>query len=210
MDLVASVVAANPCPPLPLQCMRRNHATGELVSGFANTHHVLMQAYAYAMQRDCVKENAVRQETQTQLTNVFITAFTATSATDSQQSPDPQELYAAASTFTRSYLHSFMPNRTVPDARFAPYDEISYGTYENNAVVRGACEHLAGMIFYDECPVGTEHVFDTNDVITPQRPYDQILESLKQLPFSAILCKYADVHRNRMTGTCGIVDITDE
>ena len=51
MDLLGSVVAANPCPPLPLLVNRPDAKTGRPTDGFGNTHHVLMQAYAHAMHR---------------------------------------------------------------------------------------------------------------------------------------------------------------
>jgi hypothetical protein len=190
MDLLGSVVAANPCPPLPLKCTRRDPATDRHVEGFANTHHVLMQAYAFAMQRNSATDNAQREQTQTLLTNAFVTTF--------RDTTDPEKLYVAATTFTRAYLHSFMPNRPVPDARFAPYDEIASSTHENNPVVKAACEHLAGMIFYDEYPdTDIDPVTDENGVQVEQRPYENVLNSLKLLPFSDVLCKYAEVHRGR-------------
>jgi hypothetical protein len=198
MDLLGSVVAANPCPPLPLKCTRRDPATHKSVDGFANTHHVLMQAYAFAMQRNCVTDNVQREKTQTELTNVFVAAFRGPLDSNDVTPPDPEQLYVAATTFTRAYLHSFMPSRPVPDARFAPYDEISSSTYENNPVVKAACEHLAGMIFYDEYPdADADPVLDENGVQVEQRSYDTVLTSLKMMPFSAVLCKYAEVHRAR-------------
>lgn len=205
MDLIGSVIAANPCPPLPLQCIRRDPATEKPMVGFLNTHHVLMQAYAYAMQRDCQKENMQRQETQTELTRVLVSEFT-----QSSDPPDPEKLYTASGTFTRSYLHSFMPKRQVPDARFAPYDDVCNDTYTNNAIVRSSCEHLAGMIFYDECPVGEHVVRDEHGTAVGQRSYDEILESLKTRPFSKLLCNYSEVHRARMAQETGLVEILDE
>jgi hypothetical protein len=200
MDLLGSVVAANPCPPLPLKCTRRDPANDRLVEGFANTHHVLMQAYAFAMQRNCTKDNLQREQTQTDLTNVFVNVFRG--ATNNGNVPEPEELYTAATTFTRAYIHSFMPNRPVPDARFAPYEEISFNTHDSNPVVKASCEHLAGMIFYDEYPdTGPETVFDENGCNMgfkqEHRSYADVLNSLKMLPFSEILCKYAAVHRER-------------
>ncbi|KAJ1470484.1 hypothetical protein T484DRAFT_1753836 [Baffinella frigidus] len=172
---------------MPVCCMRKEPGTDRKVPGFLNTHHVLMQAYAHAIQRDNENENTRRQVTQTELTRAFVAQFTSANA-------DPEKLYTAAGTFTRSYLHSFMPDRLIPDARFAPYDEIATSTYEKNPVVQAACEHLAGMIFYDECPVGNETVADAVE----QRPYKEVLDSLKCLPFSTILSIYAAVHRGRM------------
>jgi hypothetical protein len=205
MDLIGSVIAANPCPPMPMQCNRMDPATGKPGVGFLNTHHVLMQAYAHAMQRDNQKENAERQNMQKILTGTFIASFT-----DGNGPPDPVKLYNAAGTFTRSYLHSFMPMRPIPDARFAPYEEVHKSTYGNNPIVRASCEHLAGMIFYDECPVGDDILHDEHGVAIQQRPYDEILESLKREPFSSVLCKYADVHRARMTDVATLVEIGDE
>ena len=198
MDLLGSVVAANPCPPLPLKCIRRDPTTDREIDGFANTHHVLMQAYAFAMQRDCKKDNVRREKTQTELTNTFVTAFAGPLDSNKPAAPDPENLYDAATTFTRAYLHSFMPDRPVPDARFAPYDEVKSSTHDNNPVVRAACEHLAGMIFYDEYPgADTEEVLDENGVHVEQRSYETVLNSLKTVPFSDVLCMYARVHRER-------------
>jgi hypothetical protein len=192
MDLLGSVVAALPCPPLPLKCIRTDPATDRQIEGFANTHHVLMQAYAFAIKRDCAKDNAQREKTQIALTNVFVTAF------QCDKTPNPEELYSAATTFTRAYLHSFMPNRPVPDARFAPYDEICFNTHDSNPVVRAACEHLAGMIFYDEYPdADAAAVIDADGVEVNSRSYQEVLESLKMMPFSEIISKYAEVHRGR-------------
>lgn len=204
MDLLGSVIAANPCPPLPLQCNRHEPGTGKPFVGFLNTHHVLMQAYAHAMQRDNQNENMQRQATQTELTRVFMSVFA------DAGTPDPEKLYIAAGTFTRSYLHSFMPERRVPDARFAPYDDIRNDTYAQNAIVRSSCEHLAGMIFYDECPIGENVPRDKDGVAVDQRPYAEVLESLKLQPFSKLLCEYATVHRNRMSQGAVLVEMTDE
>jgi hypothetical protein len=178
MDMIGAVVAAIPCPPLPLQITRTDRETGKAGIGFANTHHILMQAYAHAIQRDCAKDNETRQMKQIELTNVFLGSFNAQSDTN----PDPESLYEAGTTFTRNYLHAFMPKRSIPDARFAPYDEVASSCYENNPIVRASCEHLAGLMYYDTGGV-TE--------------YENILEPLKGLPFSIILCKYAELHRAR-------------
>jgi len=37
---------------------RRDTKTGDPIDGFANTHHILMQAYSHAMQRNHAKGNA--------------------------------------------------------------------------------------------------------------------------------------------------------
>jgi hypothetical protein len=194
MDLIGSVIAANPCPPMPLQCTRINPATGNPGVGFLNTHHVLMQAYAHAMQRDNQKENTVRKQSQEVLTQTLLASFT-----NDAISKDSEKLYIACSTFTRSYIHAFMPNRPMPDTRFAPYEMICSNTYETNPIVQAACEHLAGMIYYDE-----------NNEATVQRPYSEVLESLKSQPFSSLLRKYADVHIGRMKEGANLVEITDE
>ena len=182
MDLLGSVIAAHPCPPLPLQCTRVDKQTDRSMLGFANTHHILMQTCMHAMRRDCVADNVRRQKEQTELTGVFLAVFSGSAETPGSP-PDPATLYTAATVFTRGYLRSFMPDRTnVPDARFAPFDEVSSSTYQNNPLVRASCEHLAGLIYYDR---GGEE------------PYDDILAPLKHVPFSGILSKYADVHRAR-------------
>jgi hypothetical protein len=188
MDLLGSVVAANPCPPLPLQVMRTDTKTGKKIDGFANTHHVLMQAYMHAMQRNCLKDNTEREKTQTDLTTTFQNAF-------SNPSNDPEKLYSACTTFTRSYLHAFMPNRPMVDARFAPYDDIASDTYTKNTIIKSSCEHLAGLIFYDE---GGE------------RTYEEVLEPLKNMPFSEVLAKYAEVHTARSVDIPSITEITEE
>jgi len=171
MDLIGTTIAALPMPPLPLM-VNRTDKTGKQVAGYANTHHVLQQAVVHAMRRDCKKENMVRQVKQVQLTNVFMVTFRDPSQT-------PEVLYREATSFTRQYLHSFMPDRSVPDARFAPYDEIHTSTYYNNPLVRSSCEHLAGLMYYNEAGV---------------RSYDEVLVDLKTLPFSTLLTKYRDVH----------------
>ena len=176
MDLLGSVIAAHPCPPLPLQCTRVDKQTDRPMSGFANTHHILMQTCLHAMRRDCASDNVRRQREQTELTGVFLGVFRGSTET-------PATLYTAATVFTRGYLRSFMPDRTnVPDARFAPFDEVSSSTYQNNPLVRSSCEHLAGLLYYDR---GGEV------------PYDDLLAPLKHVPFSGILSKYAEVHRAR-------------
>jgi hypothetical protein len=174
MDLIGATVAALPVPPMPIM-VNRVDTNGKQITGYANTHHILSQAILFAMRRDCKKDNTVRQHKQIQLTDVFIAAFR-----DSLNTPE--NLYIAAMKFTREYLHCFMPTRTVPDARFAPYDEIRTSTYRNNPIVRSSCEHLAGLIFYDE---------------SGERPYDDVLAPLQNLPFCDILCKYRDVHTAR-------------
>jgi hypothetical protein len=186
MDMLGAVVAALPCPPLPLQVTRTDRETGKAGIGFTNTHHVLMQAYAHAIQRDCVKDNDTRQKTQIELTNVLLDSFKAHS--------DPEMLYEAGTTFTRNYLHAFMPKRSIPDARFAPYDEVASSCYENNPIVRASCEHLAGLMYYDGGG-GTD--------------YENLLEPLKGLPFSIILCKYAELHRARSIVPT-LVELADE
>jgi hypothetical protein len=187
MDLLGSVVAANPCLPLPLQITRIDKHTGKQIVGFANTHHVLMQAYQHAINRNNIKDNAVRENTQIELTHIFIKAFT-------NPNRDPKALYEAATTFTRAYLHSFMPARSVPDARFAPYEDIAFDTYAKNTIVAAACEHLAGMIFYDEDGV---------------RSYQEVLADLKNLRFSEILDKYAEVHTARSVDVPTLVEVVD-
>ena len=201
MDLIGSVIAANPCPPLPLQSMRIDPETDKSMVRFLNTHHILMQSYAFAMQRDNPDENLIRKITQTELTRVFMTVFANTS-----EPPDPEKLYAAAGKFTREYLHSFLPKMRIPDARFAPYDEIARSTSKNNPIVYGTCEHLAGLMYYDERNVGED------DTVVEQRPYADILTSLKDLPYSTLLCMYADVHRERMliAGSGGTIETVDE
>ena len=191
MDLLGSVVAANPCPPLPLLVNRTDSKTGRPIDGFGNTHHVFMQAYTHAMQRGNEKANAKRMAAQTELTQVLMRAFHADGmqtgiVTDADPLPNPEGLYEACTTFTRSYLHAFMPDRPVPDARFAAYDDVSTDSYRTNPIVRASCEHLAGMIYYDE---GGERAFA--DVLSP----------LKRMQFSEILCKYAEVHRARAMAT---------
>ena len=187
MDLLGSVVAAIPCPPLPLQCVRRNPITETTGVGFANTHHILFQAVTFAMQRDNKKDNVRREHTQKLLTSDLQKAL--------QKSPPPcaEKIYDSCTAFTRSYLHAFMPDRKFEaDARFAPYDEIKSDTYMNNPIVRASCEHLAGMIFYD------------NDG-TPE--YDETLEPLKKLCFSQILERYAKVHASRAVGESGVHEV---
>jgi len=152
--------------------INRVDRNGKPVAGYANTHHILQQAMVHAMRRDCTMENAVRLQKQVQLTDVFLKAFRDPSQT-------PEALYVEAGSFTRQYLHSFMPDRTVPDARFAPYDEIRTSTYGNNPIVRSTCEHLAGLMFYNEAGV---------------RPYDEVLTPLKTLAYADILSMYRDVH----------------
>jgi hypothetical protein len=187
MDLLGTIVAANPCPPLPLQVKRRDLRSDKDIDGFANTHHVLMQAYVHAMQRDCVKDNAQREKTQTELTCVLQSAFC-------DPSNDSEKLYNSCTTFTRAYLHAFMPNRPVMDARFASYEDVASDTYTNNPIIRSACEHLAGLKFYDE---GGE------------RTYDAILEPLKTMPFSQVLSKYAEVHTTRSIDIPSITEIVE-
>lgn len=197
LDLLGSVVAANPCPPLPLKCTRRDPATDRHVDGFANTHHVLMQAYAFAIQRNSATDNAQREVSQTKLTNTFLTAFRSTLS--------PEKLYDASTIFTRSYLHSFMPDRPIPDARFAPYEEISSSTHDNNPIVKAACEHLAGMIYYDEYPnADAADVLEEDGMQVQHRSYETILNSLETLPFSEILSKYAEVHVGRQQLQSGV------
>jgi len=193
MDLLGSVVAANPCPPLPLLVNRTDSKTGRPIDGFGNTHHVLMQAYSHAMQRGNEKANAERMATQTALTEVLMQAFHADgpatapgAVADPDPLPNPEALYTACTTFTRNYLHAFMPDRPVPDARFAAYDDVSTDSYGGNPIVRASCEHLAGMIYYDEG--GT-------------RPFEDVLAPLKRMQFSGVLCKYGEVHRARAAAT---------
>jgi hypothetical protein len=188
MDLLGSIVAASPCPPLPLQVMRPDSKTGKEIVGFANTHHILMQAYVHAMRRNCEKDNAQREKTQTSLTNVLLAEFC-------DESNNSEQLYNACTTFTRAYIHAFMPLRPIVDARFAPYDEIASDTYGKNPIIRSCCEHLAGLIYYDEN--GT-------------RNYDEILEPLKTMSFSQVLAKYAQVHITRSVGIPTLTDITEE
>ena len=193
MDLLGAVVAANPCPPLPLICRRVNVSNDSKCSGYGNTHHVLMQAYTHAMNRNNQKDDARRERTQMDLTSTFIQAF----STETKP-PRPQDLYEAATKFTREYLHSFMPDRTnMVDARFAPYDEMCYATYHDNPICRAACEHLSGMISYDEAG------FDN------ARSFKEVLSSLKDKPFSELLCKYADVHTSRNADAHDVVEIDE-
>ena len=188
MDLLGSIVAANPCPPLPLQVTRKDAHTGRDIVGFANTHHVLMQAYVHAMNRDCVEDNSQREKTQIELTRVLQLAF-------SDPSKSPEQLYNSCTTFTRAYLHAFMPKRDVMDARFPPFDDIACDSSKNNNIIRCACEHLAGLIYYDE---------------GGSRTYEEILSPLKDMQYSRILSKYAEVHTARLIDTPTITEIMEE
>jgi len=188
MDLLGSVVAALPCPPLSLQCVRRNPVTETTGIGYANTHHILFQAVTFAMQRDNEKDNIQRAQTQTVLTNDFQKAL--------QETPTPceEKIYESCTRFTRAYLHAFMPDRKFEaDARFAPYDVIKDDTYTNNPIVRAACEHLAGMIFYDN---------------SGKPDYAETLEPLKKLRFKELLKRYAKIHTSRAVGESGVHEIT--
>ena len=140
MDLLGSIVAASPCPPLPLQVNRKDCHTGKDIIGFANTHHILMQAYVHAMNRDCKKDNEEREKTQIELTRVLQLAFC-------DPTKSPEQLYNSCTTFTRAYLHAFMPERNSIDARFPPFSEIACDSSKTNNIIRSACEHLAGLIY---------------------------------------------------------------
>jgi hypothetical protein len=158
-----------------------------------------MQAYAHAMQRANKKDDARRMVAQTALTEVLMQAFHADAAQVGGAAahgalPSPETLYEACTTFTRNYLHAFMPDRQVPDARFARYDEMSSDTYSTNPIVRASCEHLAGMIYYDE---GGE------------REYEDVLEPLKALRYAAVLCRYGAVHRGRASTARHVVEQLD-
>ena len=194
LDLIGSVIAANPCPPLPLISFQMSDGKSHI--RYLNTHHILMQSYAHAIQRDDPGANEVRKATQLQLTHELMTVFVKIDAT-------PEALYNSACTFTRSYLHSFFPKMQVPDARFAPYDEVANDMPGNNPIVRTASEHLAGMILYDECP----ETLEEGDV--QPRSYSEIVESLKNKPFSQLLSMYGDVHRKRILGS-GFIEVVDD
>ena len=84
--------------------MRPDTKDGKLIVGFANTHHILMQAYVHAMRRNCEKDNVQREKTQTALTNVLLTEFC-------DESNNSEQLYNACTTFTRAYIHAFMPDK---------------------------------------------------------------------------------------------------
>jgi hypothetical protein len=187
MDLVAGTVAASPCPPLPLLINRTDTKTGKDVPGFASSHHILMEAMTHAMARDNPKENKIREIRQTELTNILLAEFC-------NKLNTPLKLYDACTTFTRNYLHSFIPHRTVPDARFAHYEDVSCDTYTKNHMVRSCCEHLAGLIFYDK---GGEI------------EYDDILEPFKNMPFSQILQEYAKVHTSRSLEIPSIIEVDE-
>ena len=188
MDLLGTMVAALPCPPLPLQVIRKDCHTGKDIDGFANTHHVFMQAFVHAMRRDCEKDNTKREKTQIELTRALQSAFCDPTMT-------PEKLYNSCTTFTRAYLHAFMPERSSQDARFAQYSDIACDTYNNNNIIRCACEHLSGLIYYDE---GGSRTFE--DILTP----------LKDMQFSQILLKYAEVHTQRSLEIPTITEIVDE
>ena len=188
MDLVAGIVAASPCPPLPLQIMRPDTKTGKDIPGFASSHHLLMQGYIHAMKRDNQHDNSIREKKQIELTTALLNAFC-----NEKNSSD--HLYNSCTTYTRSYLHAFMPNRDVPDARFPQYDDIACDTYETNPIIRSCCEHLAGLIYYDE---------------SGEKEYDDILEPFKNMPFSQVLKKYAEVHTKRSLNIPSIMEIPDE
>jgi hypothetical protein len=174
MDLIASTVAAVVVPPLALMATRIEPNTDRRIAGYANSHHLFQQAMIHAMRRECPSENEVRQATQIHLTNVFLEAFRTSEA--------PETLYTACTDFTRGYLISFMPSRAnSTDVRFAPYDEVRYSGYEN-PVTRSACEHLAGLIYYDEGGA---------------RQYGEVLGTLKNLKLAEILSKYREVHLAR-------------
>jgi len=194
MDLLGAIVAANPCPPLPLICKRVNRSNDSICTGYGNTHHVLMQAYTHAMKRANPRDDARREKTQIDLTRTFMHAFSTKA-----HIPKAQDLYEAATTFTREYLHSFMPDRqNMVDARFAPYEEICYATYSNNPICRAACEHLSGMISYDEA-----------GVVENARSFEEVLSSLKDKPFSELLSKYAEVHTGRNADEREVVEILE-
>ena len=188
MDLLGGIVAANPCPPLPLQVKRIDSKTGEQIDGFASSHHVLMQAYVHAMRRDNAKDNKQREVTQTQLT-----ALLQQSCCDNLKSPE--KLYNSCCTFTRAYLHAFMPDRKVMDERFAPYSDIALDTFYSNPTVRASCEHLAGLMFYDEGGCET---------------YENLISPLKTMPYSQVLSKYAELHIARCAVLPSIKEIIED
>ena len=187
MELIGSTVAASPCPPLPLQINRTDSKTGKDVVGFASSHHILMQAMSHAVARDNPKENKVRELTQIDLTNTLLVEFC-------NKLNTPQNLYDACTSFTRNYLHSFLPDRTVPDARFANYDDIACDTYNSNKMIASCSEHLAGLVYFDE---GGEN------------EYDDLLEPLKNMPFSQILQEYAKVHIARSLNIPSIIEVDE-
>ena len=188
MDLLGGIVAANPCPPLPLQVKRTDSKTGEQIDGFASSHHVLMQAYIHAMRRNNAKDNKQREITQTQLTALLQQSFC-------DNSNYPEKMYNSCTTFTRAYLLAFMPERKVMDARFASYSDIEHDTYSNNPTVRASCEHLAGLMFYDEGGCET---------------YENIISPLKTMPYSQVLSKYAELHIARCATMPHINEIIEE
>jgi hypothetical protein len=146
------------------------------------------------MRRANPVDDARREKTQIDLTSTFMRAFSTKA-----QPPKPQDLYEAATVFTRLYLHSFMPDRqNVVDARFAPYDEICYATYNDNPICRSACEHLSGMVSYDEA-----------GVLDNARSFEEVLSSLKDKPFSELLVKYAEVHTGRNANAHDVVEVLE-
>ena len=187
MELVAGTVAASPCPPLPLLINRSDTKTGKDVPGFASSHHILMEAMTHAMARDSPKENKIRQIRQTELTNILPAEFC-------NKLNTPQNLYDACTSFTRNYLHCFLPKRSVPDARFANYADIACDTYNSNKMIASCAEHLAGLMFYDE---------------DGKKEYDDCLEPLKNMPFSQILQEYANVHVNRSLEIPSIMEVDE-
>ena len=188
MDLPGGIVAASPCPPLPLQIRRNDSKTGEMIDGFANTHHVLMQAYVHAMRRNCASDNKQRETTQKELTSVLQKAFC-------DKTMSTEQLYNSCATFTRAYLHAFMPNRPVMDARFSAYSDVASDTYANNPIVRASCEHLAGLMFYDEGGTTT---------------YEHLISPLKTMPYSQVLAKYAELHIARCADLPNVEEVVED
>jgi hypothetical protein len=147
-----------------------------------------MQAISHASSRDNPKDNKVRELTQIDLTNTLLMEFC-------NKLNTPQNLYDACTSFTRNYLHSFLPARNVPDARFAAYEDIACDTYTSNKMIANICEHLAGLMFYDQ---------------DGKKEYDDCLEPLKNMPFSQILQEYAKVHINRsLEKTTSIIEVDE-
>lgn len=101
-EMRAMMMAAFPCPPLPMD-------------GGMNSHDALAYLVDVAARRDIARENEDRHVLQIKLTNSFLDELKAAETEN--------DIWTAMTMFTRRYMMSYSPN--THDTRFMPPDAIS-------------------------------------------------------------------------------------
>jgi hypothetical protein len=138
--------------------------------GYGNSHQLIRQATLHAIARKDENANKERKIAQLPITLDLVRVM--------RTETDPEKIYDACCRFTCAILQSYTPNMTL-DVRFPPFHFIHNDT--NTSVVNETREHLAAMKLFD---------LNGGDFL-------QYKKELEGLPYSILLKKYTESHKER-------------